>query len=93
MNQDENVDPEELMMRANLREFGQRISMICALEEGGKLEVEDAYKRIKSVWHKLKKSKKHLLNHPEVDHPDIDTLLDEDFPYRDDDAADDDSDG
>lgn len=82
--QPDNIDPEEMMMKANLREFGQRIAMICALEEGGKLEVEDAYDRIKSIWHKLKKSKKHLLHKDLEQNPDIDSLLDDDFPYQDD---------
>lgn len=83
MNQ--NIDPEEMMMRANLREFGQRIAMICALEEGGKLDCDEAYDRIRSIWKRLKESKKNLLHDPlSLDEKaDFDALLDSDFPFSD----------
>ncbi len=54
------VNPENLVFNANLQEFAQKISYICALETGGKIPPETAYKRIKSLWKELKRSKKEL---------------------------------
>lgn len=54
------VKPENLVFNSNLQEFAQKISYICNLETGGKLPPEQAYKRIKSLWKELKKSKKEL---------------------------------
>lgn len=52
--------PENLVFNANLQEFAQQVNYICNLETGGKLEPEDAYKRIKFLWKQLKRSKKEL---------------------------------
>ena len=52
--------PENLAFNANLQEFSQRIGYICALETGGKLAPNEAYKEIKKLWKQLKKSKKEL---------------------------------
>jgi hypothetical protein len=52
--------PEELAFNANLQEFAQKISYISALQTGGKISSEQAYKDIKSLWKQLKKSKKEL---------------------------------
>lgn len=52
--------PQKLAFNANLQEFSQRISFICALETGGKLLPGEAYTQIKQQWKKLKKSKKAL---------------------------------
>ena len=49
-------------MEANIREFGHRISMICALETGGKITSDEAYARIKENWKLLKSSRKNLLD-------------------------------
>jgi len=54
------VNPENLVFNANLQEFTQRINFICALESGGKLSPEEAYKQIKALWKQLKRSKKEL---------------------------------
>ncbi len=54
------VKPENLVFNSNLQEFAQKISFVCNLETGGKLAPEQAYKRIKSLWKELKKSKKEL---------------------------------
>ena len=50
--------PEKLAFNANLQEFAQRVSYICALETSGKISTEEAYQQIKSLWKQLKKSKK-----------------------------------
>ena len=54
------VKPENLVFNANLQEFAQKVSYICNLETGGKIPPEDAYKEIKSLWKKIKRSKKEL---------------------------------
>lgn len=53
--------PETMLMEANIREFAYSISMICALETGGKLTAEEAYALIKQNWKKLDASRKSLL--------------------------------
>jgi hypothetical protein len=50
-----------MVFDANLQEFSQRVAMICALENGGKLAPEKAYKEIKMLWKQLKASKQNLL--------------------------------
>lgn len=50
--------PEYLAFNANLQEFAQKISYISALQTGGKLAPEQAYKQVKSLWKQLKHSKK-----------------------------------
>ena len=52
--------PENLAFNANLQEFAQRASYICALETNGKISTQEAYQQIKSLWKQLKKSKKQL---------------------------------
>lgn len=54
------VKPENLAFNSNLQEFAHKINYICSLETGGKLPPEEAYKRIKSLWKQLKRSKKEL---------------------------------
>jgi len=56
----QDFSPEKLIMDANIKEFGYRISMICALESGGKITQEEAYLRIKETWHSLKSSRQNL---------------------------------
>ncbi len=53
--------PQNLAFDANLQEFTNRISIICALETGGKISPNEAYQQIKELWNKLDKSKEHLL--------------------------------
>lgn len=47
-------------MEANIREFGHTISLICALETGGKISSEEAYALIKKTWKELRASRKML---------------------------------
>ncbi len=54
--------PEQLVFNANLQEFAHRVSLICALETGGKVSSKEAYNQIKQLWKSLKTSKKHLLD-------------------------------
>jgi len=54
--------PEYLAFNANLQEFAQRVSIICALETGGKIKPEAAYTEIKQLWKQLKESKKNLID-------------------------------
>ena len=52
--------PENLVFSANLQEFTQRSSYIYNLQNGGKLNPEEAYKRIEALWKQLEQSKKQL---------------------------------
>ncbi len=54
--------PENMAFDANLQEFTNRVSIICALENGGKITTTEAYKQIKKLWSELKASKRNLLN-------------------------------
>jgi hypothetical protein len=53
--------PEKLLFDANLQEFSHRVTIICALENGGKLPPVDAYNQIKALWQKLSNSRNNLL--------------------------------
>jgi hypothetical protein len=53
--------PENLAFNDNLQEFTNRVSIICALETGGKISPIEAYKQIKDLWTELDLSKKNLL--------------------------------
>jgi hypothetical protein len=53
--------PEKLLFDANLQEFSHRVTIICALENGGKIPPLDAYNQIKELWHQLKTSRDNLL--------------------------------
>ncbi len=59
--------PEQVLMDANIREFGQAISLICALETGGKLSAEEAYELIRKTWRDLRHSHKLLMRTDESD--------------------------
>ncbi|MGA0200283.1 MAG: DUF7219 family protein [Prochlorotrichaceae cyanobacterium] len=63
--------PEQLVFNANLQEFAQRISLLCALETGGKLSPEETYQEIKVLWQNLTESKKQLLDEINRDRPDL----------------------
>jgi hypothetical protein len=52
---------EEVLLDANIREFGHTISLICALETGGKITADEAFALIKKTWKELKGSRKSLL--------------------------------
>ena len=59
--------PQRLIFDANLQEFSQRVSFICALESNGKMSGEEAYQEIKKLWRQLKIAKRNLLDNPEND--------------------------
>lgn len=48
--------PQNLAFNANLQTFSSRVSLICALETGGKLTPLEAYQSIQELWHQLKHS-------------------------------------
>lgn len=52
--------PENLAFDANLQEFAQRVSYICAMETNGKLSQEEAYQHIRDLWKAVKRSRKGL---------------------------------
>lgn len=54
------VKPENLVFNANLQEFSNRVSIICALETNGKLSPQESYQQIEALWKSLKRSKKEL---------------------------------
>ena len=54
--------PGKLAFNANLQEFAHKTAYICGLETNGKIPSEEAYERIKDLWHQLKSSRKELLN-------------------------------
>lgn len=52
--------PQNMAFDQNLQEFSQKISIICSLENNGKLTSTEAYKKIKQLWKQLKTSKKNF---------------------------------
>jgi hypothetical protein len=54
--------PGNLAFDANLQEFANRIAIICALENGGKVPPSEAYEQIKQLWKELKASKQNLID-------------------------------
>jgi hypothetical protein len=52
--------PENLVFNANLQEFAQKVSYLCAMETGGKITADQAYKEIKTMYRELKKTRKSL---------------------------------
>lgn len=52
--------PENLMFNSNLQEFSHRVSIICALETGGKISSQEAHMQIAELWQQLDKSKQNL---------------------------------
>ena len=53
--------PENLVFNANLQEFSHRVSIICALETGGKISPQEAYTQIAKLWQHVEQSKQNLL--------------------------------
>ncbi len=49
------------LFEKQLQAFAKDVEILCALETGGKIEPNDAYKQIKLKWKKLKGLKKDLL--------------------------------
>lgn len=52
--------PENLMFNANLQEFSHRVSIICALETGGKISSQEAYLQIAELWQQLEQSRQNI---------------------------------
>ena len=52
--------PNRITFNATLQEFTQRISYITALETNGKLDAEQAYQQINTLWQQLRHSYKKL---------------------------------
>ena len=63
--------PQNLAFNANLQEFAQKSSYVCALESNGKITAEEAYHEIKKLWKQLKNSKTQLLGDSDLPHEDI----------------------
>lgn len=61
---------EEIIFDANLDEFATRVGLIVGLESNEKMSSEEAYQSIKSLWKKLKKSRKNLLAPTDAQPPD-----------------------
>jgi hypothetical protein len=59
---DDEFSAEQILMEANIREFGHSISLICALETGGKITPQEAYALIKKTWRELKTSRRGLFS-------------------------------
>ena len=55
-----NFTPENLVFNANLQEFSHRVSIICALETGGKISSQETYSQVAELWQHLKQSKSNL---------------------------------
>ncbi len=53
-------DPKDTLMDESLQAFANDVGIVCALEAGGKITPQDAYKQIKGRWKELKKAKKAL---------------------------------
>lgn len=58
--------PQHIVFDANLQTFSQKVMIISALENNGKISPNDAYDQLKGLWKKLKASKKHLLDNPDL---------------------------
>ncbi|WP_404791039.1 hypothetical protein [Altericista sp. CCNU0014] len=54
------VKPKNLVFNANLQEFAHHVSMISALETGGKIPPEECFALIKVLWSELEQSKYQL---------------------------------
>lgn len=60
MPKDVKHDPKDTLMDSSLQAFANDVGIVCALEAGGKISPQDAYKQIKGRWKELKKAKKAL---------------------------------
>ena len=54
------ITPENLIFNSNLQDFSHRVSIICALETGGKISFQEAYTEIAELWQKFDQSKQNL---------------------------------
>ena len=53
-------DAKDSIMDESLQAFASDVGIVCALEAGGKISPQEAYKQIKARWKELKKAKKAL---------------------------------
>ncbi len=56
------LSPGQILFSANLQEFSQKVSLICALESNGKLSPQETFERIRQLWTSLEGSKQTLLD-------------------------------
>ncbi len=54
------INPENLILNANLQEFAQRVSLISCLATGGKLSPEEAFDAVEILWERLEAIKDQL---------------------------------
>ncbi len=59
----EGVTFQQLAFSANLQEFSQRVSLVCALASNGKLTPQEAFEQIQILWLRLNQTKETLLDH------------------------------
>jgi hypothetical protein len=52
----ESVTIEKILFDANLQEFAQRVRLITALENGGKILPHEAFIKLQAEWQKFLKS-------------------------------------
>ncbi len=52
--------PQRLAFNKNMQTFLNKVSLIVSLETNGKIDQEEAYRRMKALWKTLKRSKKGL---------------------------------
>ncbi len=52
--------PEYLAFNANLQEFAQKVSYVCAFQTGGSISAEEAYEDLRRLWENLKQTKQSL---------------------------------
>jgi hypothetical protein len=64
-NKDGKQDAKDSIMEESLQHFASDVGIVCALEAGGKITPQEAYKQIKTRWKELKKAKKAL--YPKAD--------------------------
>lgn len=53
---------QNLVFDADLQEFAQRITYVCALENGGKISPQEAYDEIKRLCEQLERAKREILD-------------------------------
>lgn len=56
------LSPTQILFSANLQEFAQKVSLMCALESNGKLTPHETFDRIRQLWGSLERSKRALLD-------------------------------
>ncbi len=56
------LSPGQILFSANLQEFAQKVSLMCALESNGKLTPHETFEQIRQLWQSLERSKGALLD-------------------------------